>query len=72
MSRELKVVGVRIHAQLNFMDALAILESGVLNADLAKFIEKVFCIEAIRDAFRCSIKDQEHFKVLVSMPMLRH
>jgi len=72
LAKELRIVGVRIHAQLNFMDSLAILESGVLNADLAKFIDKVFCLEAIEDAFRYSIEDQEHFKVLVSMPELRH
>jgi len=66
-SKEIAIQGARIHAQINFMEAIAVLASGVLDEHLYKFIDKVYPLDEFAEAMRYSIEDQEHFKVLVAV-----
>lgn len=65
--RQLNIVGVRIHSQLNFGAAIEIIESGVINDDLRKFITRVYPLDQVKEAMEYSYNDQEHFKVLLQM-----
>jgi len=66
-SKEIAIQGARIHAQINFMEAIAVLASGVLDEHLYKFIDKVYPLDEFAEAMRYSIEDQEHFKVLIEV-----
>jgi 2-desacetyl-2-hydroxyethyl bacteriochlorophyllide A dehydrogenase len=66
-AKEIAIQGARIHAQINFMEAIGVLASGVLNDDLYKFIDRVYILDDFGEAMRYAIEDQEHFKVLVEV-----
>jgi 2-desacetyl-2-hydroxyethyl bacteriochlorophyllide A dehydrogenase len=65
LAKELKAVGVRIHNNYGYKEAVKLVNSGVLNEDLKKLVTNVFPLERIEDAITFSIEDKEHFKVLL-------
>jgi len=67
LAKELKVVGVRIHAQINFLTAIKIMESGVLKDQLAPFIDTEFDLGQLDEAMKFSLEDQKHFKILINI-----
>ncbi len=66
-SRQLNIIGVRIHSQLNFGAAIGIIESGVIDEALEKFITKVYKLDDVKEAMDYSYNDKEHFKVLLQV-----
>ncbi|AGK98772.1 zinc-dependent alcohol dehydrogenase [Clostridium pasteurianum] len=65
--KELKMEGVRIHAQINFAAALDVIINNVFNDKLKRLITNEFSIENIKEAMEFSINDKDHFKVLLKM-----
>lgn len=65
LAKELKLVGVRIHSQLDFQKAVELVNSGVLNDNLKKMVTHVFSLQDIAEAMDFNIKDQAHFKILL-------
>jgi len=65
LSRELKFIGVRIHPQQDFAEAVNLVNDGALNAELEKMITNIFPLDKLEDAIKFSIEDQEHFKVIL-------
>lgn len=66
-SKELRMQGVRIHAQYNFIGAVELLKSGELNDEFATMISKVFSLDQIEEAFAFAQVPGDYFKVLVEM-----
>jgi len=65
--KELRIQGVRVHSQINFIGALDLLRSGKLDNDLRVLISKVYPIEQVEEAFAHSQGGDRFFKILVSM-----
>lgn len=65
--KELRQQGVRLHKRTDFEIAIKLIASGVMKAELGKFVTKVFNINDVEEAMRYAIEDQEHFKVLIKM-----
>ena len=65
LSRELNVLGVRVHAQQNFAYAVDILES--MKDELSSLITHDFSLDDIKEAIDFSINDQEHIKVVLKI-----
>ncbi|MCT4605705.1 MAG: alcohol dehydrogenase catalytic domain-containing protein [Marinisporobacter sp.] len=65
--KELKMEGVRIHAQINFKAALEVIKNNIFNDKLKRLITNEFHIEDIKEAMDFCIKDKDHFKVLLKM-----
>ena len=66
-AKELRMQGVRIHAQYNFIGAIELLKSGVLNEQFHKLISRVFPFEQLEDAFHFAEVPGDYFKILVKM-----
>lgn len=66
-SKELRMQGVRIHAQYNFIGALELLKSGELNKEFETLISKVYPFEKVEEAFAFANVPGDYFKVLVEM-----
>jgi threonine dehydrogenase-like Zn-dependent dehydrogenase len=67
LAKELQLKGVRIHAQINFLTAVKIMESGVLKDQLAPFIDTEFDLDQLNEAMKFSLEDQKHFKILIKI-----
>ncbi|MBP2033974.1 2-desacetyl-2-hydroxyethyl bacteriochlorophyllide A dehydrogenase [Clostridium algifaecis] len=65
--KELKMEGVRIHAQINFAAAVDVISKNIFNDKLKRLITDEFDIENVKEAMEFSIKDKDHFKVLLKM-----
>lgn len=65
--KELKMEGVRIHAQINFAAAVEAIKNNVFNEKLKMLITDEFNIEDVEKAMEFSIVDKNHFKVLLKM-----
>ncbi|WNX85491.1 alcohol dehydrogenase catalytic domain-containing protein [Agathobaculum sp. NTUH-O15-33] len=66
-SKELRMQGVRIHAQYNFIGAVELLKSGELNEAFASLISKVYPLDQVEEAFAFADVPGDYFKVLVEM-----
>lgn len=66
-AKELTLRGVRIHSQYNFMGAIDLLGSGMINDSLRKLISKVYSLDDIVAAFDCAQNGKDCFKVLVKV-----
>lgn len=66
-SKELRMQGVRIHAQYNFIGAVELLKSGELDEEFAALVSKVFPFEELEKAFEFVQTPGEYFKVLIQM-----
>ncbi len=66
-TKELRMQGVRIHAQYNFIGAVEMLKSGILNQEFAALISKVYPFEQIEQAFQFVQVPGDYFKVLVEI-----
>lgn len=67
-AKELKILGVRVHAQYAFEKAVSLLDSGILDEDLYKILdEKVYPLEEVKEALDYCINDTNHFKTLISI-----
>ena len=66
-TKELRMQGVRIHAQYNFIGAVEMLKSGILNREFAALISKVYPFEQIKQAFQFVQVPGDYFKVLVEI-----
>ena len=67
ITKELRLDGVRIHAQMNFAAAIGILESGMLNEQLEALITNEFSLDDICAAMRFSMEEQNHLKVILKV-----
>ncbi len=65
--KELTLKGVRIHSQYNFIGAMNILKSGVLNKDIEKLISKVYKLDELESALEYIQNNTDFFKVLVEI-----
>lgn len=67
-SKELTILGVRVHSQYAFERAVSLLDSGALDEDLYKILDdKVYPLDQIKEALDYCINDTNHFKTLVSI-----
>lgn len=66
-AKELRMQGVRIHAQYNFIGAVELLKSGELDEEFATLISKVYPFDQIEEAFTFVQTPGDYFKVLVEM-----
>lgn len=66
-SKELRMQGVRIHSQYNFIGAVELLKTGELNNQFEKLISNVFSLDKVEDAFSFAQVPGDYFKVLVEM-----
>lgn len=66
-SKELRMQGVRIHAQYNFIGAVELLKSGELDEEFAALVSKVFPFEELEKAFEFVQTPGDYFKVLIQM-----
>ena len=66
-AKELTLAGVRVHNQYNFIGAMDIIKSGVLNDDLMKLVSKVFPLSEAVEAFAYAESNKESFKTLVKV-----
>lgn len=65
--KELALQGVRIHSQINFIGALELLKSGLLNSHLRKLISVVYPLKDVEEAFTFAQSGGDFFKILVKM-----
>lgn len=64
-AKELHLKGVRIHSQINFMGAIELLKSGVLNDQFRSLITKCFFLDQIEQAFDYVGAGGDFFKILI-------
>lgn len=65
--KELEMRGVRIHAQINFAAAVDAIKNNVFNDKLKRLVTNEFDIGDVKKALEFSIKDKDHFKVLLKI-----
>lgn len=65
--KELVIKGVRVHAQINFIGAVELLKSGVLNDSLCKIVSAVFPLDEVERAFAMAQSGGDFFKILICM-----
>ena len=65
LSRELKIIGVRIHPQYHFAEAVDLVNEGVFNDALEKLVTHTFPLTKLEDAIKFCMEDQEHYKVVL-------
>jgi len=65
--KELTIIGVRIHSQVNFAAAIDILTSGRLDDDLRSLISAVYPLSEATKAFEAALNGRDVFKILVSV-----
>lgn len=66
-AKELRIEGVRIHDQYNFIGALEIIKSGVLNNQFARLITDEYTMDSIEEAFDYAQKPGNYLKILVKV-----
>lgn len=66
-AKELRMQGVRIHAQYNFIGAVELLKSGALNDEFRALVSKIYSFDEIEEAFNFVQVPGDYFKVLVKM-----
>ena len=67
IAKEQRILGVRIHSQVNYEGAIRLLAGGYLNDRLEKIVTRVFPLEQFAEAMTYQIEDEEHFKILIEM-----
>jgi len=65
LAKELRAAGVRIHPQYDFKEAVDLVNSGVMNEDLKRFVTQTYPLSEIEEAIRFNGQDEAHFKVLL-------
>ena len=63
--KEIQVRGVRIHSQNAFEESLHIIESGLADAYLERFVTHIFPLSEIQQAYDCQLHNPDHFKILL-------
>lgn len=66
-AKQLRIQGVRIHSQYNFIGAVELLKSGALDQEFLSLVSEEYPLERIADAFTRSLTPGEYFKILVRM-----
>ncbi|MBS7577901.1 MULTISPECIES: alcohol dehydrogenase catalytic domain-containing protein [unclassified Enterococcus] len=67
-SKELQILGVRVHSQYAFARAVSLLDAGVLDEDLYQILDdKIYPLEEVEAALKYCIEDINHFKTLISI-----
>lgn len=66
-AKELRMQGVRIHAQYNFIGAIELLKDGIINDEFATMISKVYPFKQVEDAFAFAQVPGDYFKIIVEM-----
>ncbi|MGE4548768.1 MAG: zinc-binding dehydrogenase [Intestinibacillus sp.] len=66
-ARELRMQGVRIHEQYNFIGAVELLKSGALNDAFATMVSRIYPFAEVEGAFAFAQQPGDYFKVLVKM-----
>jgi 2-desacetyl-2-hydroxyethyl bacteriochlorophyllide A dehydrogenase len=64
-AKELTLIGVRMHSQYNFLGAVDIVKSGMLNKELKTLITKTFSLDDVLAAFDAAQHGKDNFKILV-------
>jgi len=65
--KQLKIIGVRIHAQEAFAAAVDILVSSELNDQLSKLISKTYSLANIKEAFSYILSNDDYFKIVLEV-----
>ena len=66
-AKELTLIGVRIHAQYNFIGAVELLKSGKLNDQFAKIVTDVYPVDRLEEAFAYAQTPGDFLKIVVDM-----
>ena len=66
-AKQLRIQGVRIHSQYNFIGAVELLKSGVLDSEFLSLVSEEYALEKVSDAFTRSLTPGDYFKILVRM-----
>lgn len=66
-AKQLRIQGVRIHSQYNFIGAVELLKSGALDKEFLTLVSEEYPLEQIGDAFTRSLTPGDYFKILVRM-----
>lgn len=66
-AKELTLEGVRIHAQYNFIGAVELLKTRVLDEQFARLVTNVFPLAELEEAFAFAQSKADFLKVLVEM-----
>lgn len=66
-AKELKLQGVRIHAQYNFLGAVELLKNGQCNEKFKSLISKIYKLDDVEEAFEFAQIPGDYFKILVEM-----
>lgn len=66
-AKELKVIGVRIHSQYNFIGAVEMLKNGDFNHKFIKLVSEIYPLAKVEEAFRYAQTPGDYFKILVDM-----
>ena len=67
LSKELTLIGVRIHTMYDFKSAAEIVAGGVIDNELRSMISRVFAFDEILAAFEYAQTDKTAFKTLVKI-----
>ncbi len=67
IAKELKMKGVRIHAQKHFEAAVELLKDAGIREQLDKLITRVFPLNECVEAMHYQVEDPEHFKVVLEI-----
>jgi threonine dehydrogenase-like Zn-dependent dehydrogenase len=65
--KEITMQGVRIHSQINYIGAIDLLKSGVLDSQLRKLVSAVYPLKDVEKAFTFAQSGGDFFKILVGM-----
>ncbi len=66
-AKQLRIQGVRIHSQYNFIGAVELLKSGALDKEFLTMVSEEYPLEQIADAFARAQAPGDYFKILVRM-----
>lgn len=66
-AKQLRIQGVRIHSQYNFIGAVELLKSGALDQEFLTMVSEEYPLDQIGDAFARSLTPGDYFKILVRM-----
>lgn len=66
-AKQLRIQGVRIHSQYNFIGAVELLKSGALDKEFLALVSEIYPLDNVADAFRQALTPGDYFKILVRM-----
>ena len=63
--KELRLQGVRMHSQYNYLGAIEMIKSGIISNEISMLISKVYDFDQVGEAFKAALNREDYYKVLV-------